>query len=129
MPDVQLPDGSIGRFPEGMSDDAIAAVLRKQFPPSNPRLVAGLDASVDQALAGARERSNPATQRWHSPMDESGGAEMTGGQALAVGGMLGGEAFAGSAAIPGAVGAIGRAFVANPKTSGPGTGGLPGVIR
>jgi hypothetical protein len=32
--EVELPDGSVGEFPDEMSDDAIAAVLRKQFPPT-----------------------------------------------------------------------------------------------
>jgi hypothetical protein len=30
---IKLPDGSIGQFPDGMSDDAISAVLQKQFGP------------------------------------------------------------------------------------------------
>lgn len=29
--EVELPDGSIAEFPDGMSDDAISSVLRKQF--------------------------------------------------------------------------------------------------
>ena len=38
MPDIQLPDGSIARFPDTMSDTEISAVLQKQFPhrPSRP---------------------------------------------------------------------------------------------
>ena len=35
MKRVQLPDGSIGEFPDDMDDDAIAGVLRKQFPPKS----------------------------------------------------------------------------------------------
>lgn len=34
MTDVKLPDGTIGRFPDSMSDEDILAVLRKQFPPT-----------------------------------------------------------------------------------------------
>lgn len=30
---VQLPDGNIGQFPDSMSNEDIAAVLRKQYPP------------------------------------------------------------------------------------------------
>lgn len=32
MKEVELPNGSVGEFPDTMSDAAIAAVLRKQFP-------------------------------------------------------------------------------------------------
>jgi len=42
MPDIKLPDGSIGVFPDTMSDTEIAAVLQKQFPhrPSRPTVLA-----------------------------------------------------------------------------------------
>jgi hypothetical protein len=33
MIDVQAPDGTIARFPDGMSDNDIAAVMRKNYPP------------------------------------------------------------------------------------------------
>ncbi|HEX7857350.1 MAG TPA: hypothetical protein VF503_27015 [Sphingobium sp.] len=33
---IALPDGSTGSFPDDMDDDAITAVLRKQFPPKEP---------------------------------------------------------------------------------------------
>lgn len=33
MTDVKLPDGTIGRFPDDMSEGDIADVLKKQFPP------------------------------------------------------------------------------------------------
>jgi hypothetical protein len=36
MPRVRLPDGSIRDFPEGMSREEIAAVLRKEFPAPRP---------------------------------------------------------------------------------------------
>ena len=38
---VQLPDGSIGEFPDGMSQDQISAVLQKQFPPPAPPIKMG----------------------------------------------------------------------------------------
>lgn len=34
--EVELPDGSIGEFPDGMSDDQIGAVLRKQYGTPEP---------------------------------------------------------------------------------------------
>ncbi len=35
--DIRAPDGSIARFPDGMSDEAITAVMRKEFGgPSQP---------------------------------------------------------------------------------------------
>ena len=39
MPDIKLPDGSIARFPDGMSDKTIEAVLQAQFatPPPTPQ--------------------------------------------------------------------------------------------
>jgi hypothetical protein len=46
MPRVQLPDGSVADFPDTMSDAAIEAVLRRQFPPASDR-PAGLPAGVD----------------------------------------------------------------------------------
>lgn len=40
MIEVELPDGSIAEFPDGMSDEDIAAVLRKEFPaPVEPQTV------------------------------------------------------------------------------------------
>jgi hypothetical protein len=34
MPDIQAPDGTIARFPDGMSDADIMAVMRKSYPPT-----------------------------------------------------------------------------------------------
>src|ERR1700734_4322565 len=34
---VPLPDGNVGVFPDGMSKETIAAVLRKQFPPTGAK--------------------------------------------------------------------------------------------
>lgn len=51
---VNLPDGTVGEFPDGMSDDAIAGVLRKQFPPKEaaPNPAEGMSA-LERGLAGA----------------------------------------------------------------------------
>jgi hypothetical protein len=35
-PQIQLPDGTIGHFPDDMPDAEIAEVLARQFPPSIP---------------------------------------------------------------------------------------------
>jgi hypothetical protein len=34
MKEIELPDGSIAEFPDGMSDDSIKQVLRQKFPPT-----------------------------------------------------------------------------------------------
>lgn len=36
MTDIQAPDGTIARFPDGMSDDAITAIMRQHYPPPVP---------------------------------------------------------------------------------------------
>jgi hypothetical protein len=33
--EVELPNGSIGEFPDEMTPDAISSVLRNQFPPQD----------------------------------------------------------------------------------------------
>jgi hypothetical protein len=56
---VQLPDGNIGEFPDGMSDAQITDVLRKQFPP--PQITAE-DASKqlsDLTQAAGANQPNP----------------------------------------------------------------------
>lgn len=62
--EVELPDGSIAEFPDGMSDDAISSVLRKQFggagapitdlPAVNalPPDFSGVEATVDSTADG-----------------------------------------------------------------------------
>ncbi|WP_313416056.1 hypothetical protein [Stenotrophomonas sp.] len=45
--EVELPDGSIAEFPDGMSDDAISSVLRKQFGTGGPPIT---DLPAVQAL-------------------------------------------------------------------------------
>ena len=43
MTDVQAPDGTIARFPDGMSDADITAVMQKNFPPTaQPGVMAGV---------------------------------------------------------------------------------------
>ena len=44
---VQLPDGSIGEFPEGMSQDQIQSVLTKQFPTQAPDTRNSMQRSFD----------------------------------------------------------------------------------
>lgn len=41
MIDIQAPDGTIARFPDGMSDDAITAVMRQHYPPPAPTSASG----------------------------------------------------------------------------------------
>jgi hypothetical protein len=53
--EVELPNGSIGEFPDEMTPDAISSVLRNQFPPqdkSTSGVIKGLD---KQLAAGAIE--------------------------------------------------------------------------
>lgn len=49
---VQLPDGSIGEFPETMGDDQIEKVLAAQFPaPAQPNLATRIQSSFDTDTA------------------------------------------------------------------------------
>ena len=49
MREVELPNGSIGEFPDTMSDGAIAAVLSKQFPPPKSAASRVVDGALDAA--------------------------------------------------------------------------------
>jgi hypothetical protein len=40
VPEIELPDGSIAKFPDTMSDAEVKAVLRKRFPPPRPAALA-----------------------------------------------------------------------------------------
>ena len=51
---VKLPDGRTAEFPDEMSHDQIAAVLREQFPPQQERTVAPPE-NLGEALAGSAE--------------------------------------------------------------------------
>jgi hypothetical protein len=52
MIEVQLPDGSIGEFPDGMSDGEIQSVLQKQFPPT------GEQGYIEQISKGSPQRQS-----------------------------------------------------------------------
>lgn len=56
---IQLPDGSIGEFPDGMADADIERVLQQQFPTqSAPADFSGVKSRVDST---ANDRVAPAT--------------------------------------------------------------------
>jgi hypothetical protein len=63
---VELPDGSIGEFPDGMTDDAITGVLQKQF----PRTVAPPTAQDIAAVSPANDMA------WHEKALVGAGAAM-----------------------------------------------------
>jgi hypothetical protein len=58
MPSVRLPDGTIRDFPEGMSREQIAAVLRREFPAPRP-------ATLEP---GETHRRNGASVSFSAPM-------------------------------------------------------------
>jgi len=66
--EIELPDGSIAEFPDGMPDDEIEAVIQKQFP-------APAAAPVDYMAQGAREAYDNAA--WYQKPFIAAGAEMT----------------------------------------------------
>jgi hypothetical protein len=62
--DVQLPDGSIARFPDGTSPEAMKAAIQKKFPPQNPSIRQG--AAVVGESADPQNMYDTAVQRVRS---------------------------------------------------------------
>ena len=51
MPDVKLPDGTILRFPDGMSEDAMKAAVKSYLSQGQP--IASAPAPATEGKAGA----------------------------------------------------------------------------
>lgn len=71
---IALPDGSTGSFPDDMEDEAITAVLRKQFPPKEPSKYEAMS-TAEKVLEGAKG----ALRRVVRPMVPSVDGGMLGG--------------------------------------------------
>jgi hypothetical protein len=54
---VKTPDGNIAQFPDGMSDDAITAILAKEYPPAAPQAAPRWDVlgDIGRAAGGSYE--------------------------------------------------------------------------
>ena len=71
MKEIDLPDGSIAEFPDGMSDDQIAAVLRRQF--GNPEAASTVSARSLALLTSSflLRGLNRSTRGWSPALREA----------------------------------------------------------
>ena len=75
--EITLPDGSVGEFPDDMSDDAIAGVLRKQYPPTAPTVDPGAAARKAAGEADMRRMANPqAGMPWYEKLAVGAGSSV-----------------------------------------------------
>ncbi|MFA3915961.1 hypothetical protein [Ruegeria hyattellae] len=75
MTDVQLPDGTIGRFPDHMGDEEILQALREQFPPTQPQRSFGQ--TVYENVIGSAEVDTPG-ERFGAAVNDAGQAFIAG---------------------------------------------------